>query len=70
MFDRGLNTSLYICTLILARITLREKCPYSEFFWSVSARTWTEYEEIYLLVAVIYFMLSTNKHIKIFMYVC
>ena len=26
--------------------TLREKCPYSEFFWSVISRIWTEYGEI------------------------
>ena len=23
---------------------LREKCPYSEFFWSVFSRIWTEYD--------------------------
>ena len=28
------------------RITLREKCPYSELFWSLFARIWTEYGEI------------------------
>ena len=27
-------------------LTLREKCPYSEFFWSVFSRFWTEYGEI------------------------
>ena len=26
--------------------TLREKCPYSEFFWSLFSRIWTEYGEI------------------------
>ena len=26
--------------------TLREKCSYSEFFWSVFSRIWTEYGEI------------------------
>ena len=26
--------------------SLREKGPYSEFFWSVFSRIWTEYEEI------------------------
>ena len=26
--------------------TLREKCPYSEFFWSVFSGIWTEYGEI------------------------
>ena len=25
---------------------MREKCPYSEFFWFVLSRIWTEYEEI------------------------
>ena len=25
--------------------SLREKCPYSEFFWSVFFRIWTEYGE-------------------------
>ena len=28
------------------RITLREKCPYSEFFWSVFSRSRTKYGEI------------------------
>ena len=27
--------------------TLREKCPYSELFWSVFSRIRTEYGEIY-----------------------
>ena len=27
--------------------TLREKCPYSEFFWSVFSRIWTEYGGIF-----------------------
>ena len=27
-------------------LTLRKKCPYSEFFWSVFSRIWTEYGEI------------------------
>ena len=26
-------------------MTIREKCPYSEFFWSVFSRIWTEYGE-------------------------
>ena len=26
--------------------TLREKCPYSELFWSVFSRIWTEYGDI------------------------
>ena len=28
------------------QLLLREKCPYSEFFWSVFSRIWTEYLEI------------------------
>ena len=28
------------------KISLRKKCPYSEFFWSVFSRIWTEYGEI------------------------
>ena len=27
-------------------LALREKCPYSEFFWSVFSRIWTKYTEI------------------------
>ena len=27
-------------------ITLHEKCPYSELFWSAFSRIWTEYGEI------------------------
>ena len=30
----------------LLALTLREKCPYSEFFWSAFSRIRTEYEEI------------------------
>ena len=26
--------------------SLRKKCPYSEFFWSVFSRIWTEYRVI------------------------
>ena len=28
-------------------IALPEKCPYSEFFWSICSRIWTEYWEIW-----------------------
>ena len=28
----------------MLRDTLREKCPNTEFFWSVFSRIWTEYE--------------------------
>ena len=27
-------------------LSLREKCPYSELFWSLFSRVWTEYGEI------------------------
>ena len=27
-------------------LTLRKKCPYSEFFWSVFSRFWTEYGKL------------------------
>ena len=30
----------------IQRVTLREKCPYSELFWSVFSRIRTEYEKI------------------------
>ena len=29
-----------------SKFTLSEKCPYSEFFWSVFLRIWTEYLSI------------------------
>ena len=31
---------------VFCQRTLREKCPYSEFFWSVISRIWTEYGEM------------------------
>ena len=31
---------------ITTQSTLHEKCPYSEFFWSVISRIWNEYGEI------------------------
>ena len=33
-------------TGFLIYISLRKKCPYSEFFWSVFSRIWAEYGEI------------------------
>ena len=30
----------------MSSLTRREKCPYSELFWSVLSRIWTEYREI------------------------
>ena len=32
--------------VILNSQTVRKKCPYSELFWSVFSRIWTEYREI------------------------
>ena len=29
--------------MIVERCSLRKKCPYSEFFWSVFSHIWTEY---------------------------
>ena len=39
---------LFICKYgkIHPSISLREKCRYSELFWSVFSRIWTEYGEI------------------------
>ena len=36
----------YIINDIRKRFALREKCPYSEIFWSVFSRIRTEYGEI------------------------
>ena len=33
--------------IYLYRISLRKKCPYSDLFWSVFSRIWTEYGEIW-----------------------
>ena len=35
-----------LCSRTKLRLTLREKCLYSEFFWSVFSRIWTEYGEM------------------------
>ena len=53
------DTTTYICfkklekalislekNSMLAIRSLREKCPYSELFWSAFSRIWTEYGEI------------------------
>ena len=40
-----------IIRLNLLSITLREKCPYSEFFWSVFSRILTEYGDTYASVS-------------------
>ena len=38
-----------VCFLIVPRITMREKCPYSEFFWFVFSRIRTENGEIWCI---------------------
>ena len=39
-----MNMALVILyTLNILGFLLREKCPYSELFWSVFSRIWTEY---------------------------
>ena len=35
------------CSLKIYEKILREKCPYSEFFWSLFSRIRTEYREIF-----------------------
>ena len=41
------NSSNQNRILILKRISLREKCPYSELFWSKFSRIQTEYRKIW-----------------------
>ena len=31
---------------------LSEKCPYSEFYWSVFSHIWTEYRDISILLSI------------------
>ena len=40
-------------------LALREKFPYSEFFWSASYRIWAEYKEIFLNIKK-YILFSPN----------
>ena len=45
--DYGLAFKVYICfELYVVRPSQCEKCPYSEFFWSIYSRIWAEYKEI------------------------
>ena len=37
---------MYTVVILKGNISLREKCPYLENFWSVFSRIWTEYGEI------------------------
>ena len=36
-------TQSYNETWVCGRLTRREKCPYSDFFWPVFSRIWIEY---------------------------
>ena len=51
IFDSGLEDLLILQSIGKALIShcsaLREKCPYSEFFWSVFSRIWTEYGDLF-----------------------
>ena len=38
---------VWTLTICHGNYSLREKCPYSEFFWFVFACIWTEYGEIW-----------------------
>ena len=49
-----------------ANITLREKCPYSELFWSVFSLIRTEHKEIRISRSVKYKIYSENVNIIIF----
>ena len=47
--QRGLklfSDSSFCFFTLVGRLTQREKCPYSGFFWSVFSRIWTKYREI------------------------
>ena len=49
LVDRSTGKANLLCKLKLKsklKLTLREKCPYSEFFWSLFSRIWAEYGEI------------------------
>ena len=45
-------------------ITLRKKCPYSELFWSVFPRIWTEYGEILLCFVIITVIIIYSETVK------
>ena len=49
-------------SLNLSFLPLREKCPYSQFFWSVFSRIRTEYGEIlvYGVVVTLYYSINTT----------
>ena len=37
---------IYVIFLVFLSVSLREKCPYSEFFGSIFSYIWTEYGQI------------------------
>ena len=37
---------IYVISLVFLSVSQREKCPYSEFFWSIFSYIWTEYGQI------------------------
>ena len=41
-----LNENIVYSLKFRLRLAPHEKCPYSEFFWSVFSRVWSEYGEI------------------------
>ena len=45
---RHFREESYVLKITPGFDTLRENCPYLEFFWSVFPRIWTEYGEIFL----------------------
>ena len=52
-FEERIKRKKYVCKVVCVAhghkyqtIPLREKCPYSEFSWSVLSRIWNEYGEI------------------------
>ena len=41
-----------IVAKVFGNIALRVKCPYSEFFWSLFSRIWTEYRKILCILPI------------------
>ena len=46
MFPGGIERNIDLTWVKVSSSLTREKCPYSEFFWPVFSRIWTEYGEI------------------------
>ena len=53
--DWGTLNSVY------CRISLREKCPYSEFFWFVFSHIWTEYGPEKLRIRTLFTQCITDR---------